>query len=398
MAAFMFATGIENSYPTIAGGHRIDEMEKCGHYDHWREDLQLTSRLNIKFLRWGPAIYRTWLAPKKYDFTWTDEVVDEMQDLQINPIFDLLHFGLPDWLGDFQNREFPELFADYASECASRYPHIKHWTPINEILITALFSAKYGWWNERMTTEASFTRAILNLSKANVLAMRAIEAECPGAMFVQSESLEVTHAEHPSLLQQAAFENERRFLPLDLTYGLPLSERMLQHMQRHGMSDREYSLFAENDDDFNCVLGTDYYVTNEHLLHSDGSTSPSGDYLGYYVLAKEYYDRYGLPMMHTETNRREPDGSVQWMRKQWHALLRLHREGIPMLGFTWFSLTDQMDWDTALREDARRIHPVGLFDLDRQIRPAGIEYRQLIEQWSEHLSTNDFVHAIPIAA
>ena len=31
--AFMFATGIENSSPTINHGkHRIDEMQKCFHY------------------------------------------------------------------------------------------------------------------------------------------------------------------------------------------------------------------------------------------------------------------------------------------------------------------------------------------------------------------------------
>lgn len=63
----MFATGIENSYPTIAGGKRIDEMEKCGHYDHWRRDLQLTASLDIHFLRWGPALYRTWQGPGRYD-------------------------------------------------------------------------------------------------------------------------------------------------------------------------------------------------------------------------------------------------------------------------------------------------------------------------------------------
>lgn len=32
-SAFMFATGIENSNPTIHNGRtRIDELEKCGHY------------------------------------------------------------------------------------------------------------------------------------------------------------------------------------------------------------------------------------------------------------------------------------------------------------------------------------------------------------------------------
>jgi hypothetical protein len=36
----MFATGIENSSPTINNGRRrIDELEKCKHYDRWQEDF-----------------------------------------------------------------------------------------------------------------------------------------------------------------------------------------------------------------------------------------------------------------------------------------------------------------------------------------------------------------------
>ena len=38
--AFMFTTGIENSYPAV-DGRRVDEMEKCGHYEHWQEDFEL---------------------------------------------------------------------------------------------------------------------------------------------------------------------------------------------------------------------------------------------------------------------------------------------------------------------------------------------------------------------
>lgn len=37
---FLFATGIENSYPTIQNGRvRVDEMEKCGHYQHWQQAI-----------------------------------------------------------------------------------------------------------------------------------------------------------------------------------------------------------------------------------------------------------------------------------------------------------------------------------------------------------------------
>ena len=50
--AFMFATGIENSSPTIDGGtFRVDEMEKCGHYRRWKEDFELVRELGITGLR-----------------------------------------------------------------------------------------------------------------------------------------------------------------------------------------------------------------------------------------------------------------------------------------------------------------------------------------------------------
>jgi hypothetical protein len=42
IATFMFATGIENSVPTINNGRtRVDEMESCGHYRKWHEDFAL---------------------------------------------------------------------------------------------------------------------------------------------------------------------------------------------------------------------------------------------------------------------------------------------------------------------------------------------------------------------
>jgi len=40
---FLFATGIENSYPTIRNRTlRVDEMEKCGHYKRWRTDFDFS--------------------------------------------------------------------------------------------------------------------------------------------------------------------------------------------------------------------------------------------------------------------------------------------------------------------------------------------------------------------
>jgi beta-glucosidase/6-phospho-beta-glucosidase/beta-galactosidase len=386
----MFATGIENSYPVIGGGERVDEMDKCGHYQRWREDLALVREMHLPYLRWGPALYRTFAGPGRYDWPWVDDVLAEMNRLRIRPILDLCHFGVPGWLGNFQNRDFPAYFAEYAAAFARRYPHVQHWTPINEILITALFSAKYGWWNECLTSDEAFVRATLNLCRANLLAMDAIRQAVPGAVFVQSESCEYTHPARPDLLGPADFHNERRFLPLDLTYGRPVGRTMSDYLRANGMTEDEYAFFRKPRDRSRCILGTDYYVTNEHLLQPDGSTSPSGEVYGYYVIAKQYYERYRLPLMYTETNLWESQGAAQWLWKQWHCLHRLRQDGVPILGFTWYSLTDQMDWDTALREDARRVNPVGLFDLDRRIRPVGKDYRRLVKEWGEFLEAEEF--------
>jgi beta-glucosidase/6-phospho-beta-glucosidase/beta-galactosidase len=119
----------------------------------------------------------------------------------------------------------------------------------------------------------------------------------------------------------------------------------------------------------------------------DGSLRPSGSIFGFYVLARQYHNRYSPPLMHTETNMAKPR-SVEWLRGEWANMVRLKQDGVPILGFTWYSLTDQVDWCSALREDSGRVNTLGLYDLDRRIRPAGRLYRQLLGQWLPLLGTD----------
>ncbi len=74
----------------------------------------------------------------------------------------------------------------------------------------------------------------------------------------------------------------------------------------------------------------------------------------------------------------------------------MRNDGIPIVGFTWYSLTDQVDWDSALREDNGRVNPLGLFDLDRNIRPVGRAYKQLIEDWGMVLPTQSVCMVVPL--
>jgi beta-glucosidase/6-phospho-beta-glucosidase/beta-galactosidase len=396
----MFATGIENSIPKIKGGRvRVDQMESCGHYRYWRKDLELVDELGLRFLRYGPPLHTTLIGPERYDWEFADITFAELKRRDIIPIVDLCHFGLPDWLGDFQNPDFPEAFARYAAAFARRFPWVQLYTPVNEMFICAQFSGKYGWWNEEGTTDYTFVTALKHLVTANVRAMQEILKIRPDAIFIQSESSEYFHAENPAAIKPAEIENAKRFLSLDLNYGHRVDSEMYEYLMDNGMTRDEYHFFLGNALHHHCILGNDYYWTNEHRVAASGLTRASGEIFGYSEITRQYYARYRLPVMHTETNIAEgPNGdeAVNWLWKEWANVLRVRNDGVPTVGFTWYSLTDQMDWDTALREQNNRVHPVGLYDLNREIRPVGRSYKQLIADWCEVLPTQSVCLSVPI--
>jgi beta-glucosidase len=184
--------------------------------------------------------------------------------------------------------------------------------------------------------------------------------------------------------------NTRRFLPLDLNYGRRVNSFMYQFLLDNGMSFEEYDFFINNNLKHHCIMGNDYYITNEHRVNPDGMMSPAFEVFGYSEITRQYYDRYRLPVMHTETNLREGPNyneAVNWLWKLWANVLRVRNSVVPMVGFTWYSLTEQVDWDMALRENNGRVDALGLFDLDRRVRPVGAAYKQLIHDWHNVLPT-----------
>jgi beta-glucosidase/6-phospho-beta-glucosidase/beta-galactosidase len=392
MPEFMFATGIENSYPTIQWQGktiRRDEMDECGHYEQWREDFGLVKDMGIQYLRYGPPYYRTHLAPGKYDWTFADETFAALKDMHLEPIADLCHFGVPDWVGGCDNPDWPPLFADYCRAFAQRYPWIIRFTPVNEIYVNATFSGQLGWWNQRQASDGSFVAALHTLCKANMLAMRAVLEVQPRAVFIQSESSEYFHSDEPAASPLAHFLNQKRFIALDLTYGYPIDVRMYEYLLDSGMTREQYHWFIDNHVKAHCIMGNDYYITNEQLVLADGQVLPSGEIFGYHV-THQYFERYHLPVMHTETNIQDAERAPGWLKKEWANMHRLRQDGVPILGFTWYSLTDQIDWDVALREKNNRVNPVGLYDLDRKIRPVGEAYKRLIAQWRDILPTESW--------
>lgn len=386
MAEFMFATGIECSAPTIEGGRwRIDQLEETGHYKNWRQDLELTRELGLRFLRYGPPIHLVYQHESKYDWDFLDKVFAAMRELKIEPIVDLCHFGVPDWLENFQNPMMPEALARYARAFAERFPWVRFYTPVNEMYVTARMSALDGLWNEQLSSDRAFVNATRNVARASVLMMAAILDVRPDAVFINSESSEFHQPCCPSeeIQRRADFENQRRFIALDLLYQVPVRADIYAYLLDNGMPRDEYEWFMSQEVGKRAILGLDYYEWNEKLINSDGKIEGLGELFGWYVITMQYFRRYRRLIMHTETNASDAQQAPQWLWRQWHNVSLIRHDGVPVVGFTWYSLLDQIDWNIGLRKPLGNVFPVGLFDLNRDSRPVALAYKHLISMYRD---------------
>ena len=110
----MFATGIECSYPTIEHGRwRRDELQSTRHYLDWQHDFELAREVGITHLRYGPPLHLIFDASRPLDWDMRP-TVEELREFGPEPIVDLCHFGVPSWLGNFENPDIARRFAEYA--------------------------------------------------------------------------------------------------------------------------------------------------------------------------------------------------------------------------------------------------------------------------------------------
>jgi beta-glucosidase/6-phospho-beta-glucosidase/beta-galactosidase len=385
-ARFMFATGIECSYPTIEHGRwRRDEMDSTGHYEWWERDFELAREIGITHIRYGPPLHLIFHAPGQYDWEYADPQMEDLRDQGPEPIVDLCHFGLPSWLGDFQNPDIGKALDEYAAAFAERYPWVRFYTPVNEMYVCARMSALDGLWNEQLRDDGAYARAAWNLADASMRMSEAILKRRPDAIFINSESSEFYQPCCPDQQVQDASKlaNERRFLPLDLIYAHKLSGRMHDLLLEQGISQEEIDRLATREVPRRSILGIDYYEWNERLIDRDGHALALGELFGWYVIANQYWQRYRRPMMHTETNKVDADGAAKWLWRQWHNVQLMAKDGVPLVGFTWYSLNDQIDWSIAMSEAIGIVYPVGLFDLNREPRTVGLAYKHLIDLYRD---------------
>jgi dTDP-4-dehydrorhamnose reductase len=363
--------GVECSIARIGDDYR-DQAAETGHNDR-PGDFDLIAGLGVTHVRY-PILWER-VAPERpdrLDFGWIDERLAMLRERNIKVVAGLLHHGSGPHYTDLLDPDFPGKLADYAARVADRYPWIENWTPVNEPLTTARFSALYGHWYPHRREYPAFLRALVNQCRGTLEAMAAIRRSMAGAKLVQTEDLGKTFSTAP-LRYQAAHENERRWLSFDLLCGRVDGRHSLYRFLRDagiGETDLEALESGQGKPD---ILGINHYLTSErfldHRLHLYPGQPIGGNGRDSYIDAeavrvkrldtdtglgprlREAWARYGLPIAVTEVHHGcTHDEQLRWFAEVWRTAEALRGEGLDLRAVTLWSLFGNVDWRSLLTE------------------------------------------------
>ncbi len=403
---FRWAVGIEGScIPHL----NIDEYRWTQHDLNWREDFRLAAKdLGCRWMRYSLCWHLIETSPGVFDWSWADERITYARELGLNLIIDLVHFGTPTWLpAAFADVEFPQAIERFSREFGKRYSGvIRSVCPINEPLITALYSGDVGLWPPYGRGLTSYVQVVSRIAQGLCRSIRALRETMCSVEIVLCDALEFSflenecHEKAPSdlvqkLQQDVLLRNGRRHLLIDLITGsVDQEHRLRPWLERNGFPATDLQWLMRNAVEFD-VLGLDYYAHSEVELYATGDQHRQRvprKLNGLYQTLQEYWQRHRVPIMITETNcyGTEQDRS-SWLDFTLSDIRKLRSEGVPVIGYTWWPLIDHLDWDGALRHHVGKIHRVGIYELQRETNgdltrhptPLTELYRNLIQRGDE---------------
>ncbi len=374
--------GIECTIVRI-GDSFNDQLEYSGHYSR-ETDIATLAATGIKKLRY-PILWEKHqpLPDQQIDWTWIEGQLNLIKSHGIDPIAGLVHHGSGPEYTSLADSKFPDLLADYAGKVAEKFPWIEFYTPVNEPLTTARFSGLYGIWYPHLKDDHSFLTMLVNQVKATVLSMKAIRQINPNAKLVQTEDLAKTYST-PLLKYQADFENERRWLSLDLLCGKVDQHHPLWRYLMKFNVNKDDLIFLQKNPCPPDILGFNYYLTSERYL--DENMIPyrldthGGNYKHKYadveavrievkepsgikVLLREAVDRFQLPIAITEAHLHcSREEQLRWFTYIYSACDDLSKEGFQVEAVTAWSMLGSFGWNKLLTCSPGEYEP-GTFDV-----------------------------------
>jgi hypothetical protein len=247
---------------------------------------------------------------------------------------------------------------------------------------------------------------LARVAVATSRAIGAIRRVDPEATVLLCDAADTFQTRDEALRDEVMRRNQRRFLLLDLLMGRVDSHHPLRAwLEAYGFSELDLAWLCSHRQAPD-VIGLDYYPHSDWELE----TGPRGVLqrraaapAGLYRVAYDYYARYGLPLLVTETSiEGKPVNRDIWLTQIVRDVRRLRADAVPLAGLVWWPLFDHVDWDGALTHRIGKLHQVGLFKLVRdaagtlrRVRtPLVTAYAELAQRGDEAVGAFDATNAV----
>ena len=364
--------GFESTY---LPAHDRDVAETTEHDVRWREDLGLLRRSGVRRLRYPIRWHRVEPAEGEFDWSHTDEVLGYLHDEGFAPIVDLVHHtSYPMWLDrGFDDPGFGAAYLRYVEAFAGRYPWVEEYTLFNEPFSTLFLAGHEAIWPPYRTGIEGFVRLIGNVMPAVAEASRMYRDLLPEARHVWVDTCEHHTGTGSTGEAYAAMANDRRFFVIDQFLGRATD--LASHFLPQVLAAGGEELLAVEPGHVD-VLGLDYYAHCQwEFREDDGGHVPTPNPLPLSSQILEYWERYQVPVMLTETNiRGYASDRASWLKYTLEQCELAAEAGVPVEGYCWFPFIDSADWNSLLFRCEGSIDPVGVYWLDeaRERRPSSM--------------------------
>jgi hypothetical protein len=324
-----FMAGFECSSHRRRDGVRLDLIRATAHDKHALRDYRQLKDLGFSTIRDGLRWHLIGRNPGKYDWSSWIPMLEAAEQVGLQVIWDLFHYGCPDCI-DQGAEDFPERFTEFAvaaidvqQSVSGRPPLV---CPLNEINFLS-WAVDDGYFPQVGPGQRGWFKD--QLVRTSIGAAQAIKREWPQSTIVWAEPLihVAPHDQRRETVRGAKANLQGMYEAYDWVTGLARPE-------------------LGGDPSLVDVVGWNFYPHNQ--WYWKGPTIPMGhhEYRPLADLLVEMAERYGKPMFLSETGA-EGTGKASWLHYVCSEVREAIGRGVDMRGICWYPITAYPGWDNS---------------------------------------------------
>jgi beta-glucosidase/6-phospho-beta-glucosidase/beta-galactosidase len=324
-----FMAGFECSSHRRRDGVRLDLIRATGHDRHVLNDYRLCRELGFRTLRDGLRWHLIGKTPGKYDWSSWMPALEAAEDVGMQVIWDLFHYGSPDCI-DQAAPDFPDRFTEFAlaaievRQSVSKRPPM--FCPLNEINFIS-WAVDDGYFPQVGPKQRGWFKH--QLVRTAITASRAIKREWPDSAIIWAEPLIhiAPHDQRRSTIRAAQQNLQGMYEAYDWIMGKAKPE-------------------LGGDPSFVDFVGLNFYPHNQWYFK--GPTIPMGhhEYRPLADMLIEMGKRYEKPLLLSETGA-EGTGKPSWLHYVCSEVRDAMIRGADVRGICWYPITAYPGWDNS---------------------------------------------------